>query len=151
MKKLLLTATMIMGLASVGMAETWNGPYSGVVYGQADSPEFSIDPNQVGVFGGHRKHYGDFVVGIEADAKKLDGLETYTTKGQVGYAYKDILVYGTAGYIKASYESETIEDIVYGVGVDYLFLPNQFVGVEYLETDTKGDASQLLFRVGYRF
>jgi outer membrane immunogenic protein len=141
----------------------WTGFYVGAMGGYAQ--ENSSAGNEVsGGFAGGTLGYnwqtGNFVLGIEADAAWADvgvrvgnpaiaAVETRirdmgTVRGRVGYAFDQVLVYGTAGYAWADNritlsalnvsiaESQIHSGWAAGAGVEVMFAPKWSVKAEYL-------------------
>jgi outer membrane immunogenic protein len=136
----------------------WTGPYAGLNAGYewgtiTNSP---IDPNglQGGVQGGYNWQSGQFVFGGEADIQASGADDTFapykfsnpwfgTLRGRAGWAFDNILVYGTFGFayggIKGEFfgldESKTHVGWAGGAGMEIGFMPNWSAKVEYLYMD----------------
>jgi outer membrane immunogenic protein len=151
---------------------TWTGIYLGVNGGYAfgdsnwSAPppatgNFSTDGFLIGGTIGGNYQWGQFVLGIEADAdwQNLNGT-TYSTcgsygcttqsewlatiRGRAGYAWDRILVYGTGGAafgdLQAAagvlpFSSTTQVGWTAGGGIEFAFTPNLTGKVEYLYVD----------------
>ena len=98
------------------------------------------------VFGGHAGYlyqYGNFVVGAEAEAIKLDitydGFtfitfdNSYALKARAGYAFDRFLVSGHAGAVYAETNFNGLKDWGWAAGanIDYALTDNIIVGAQY--------------------
>lgn len=138
----------------------------------------SVSGATVGGFAGYNYQLGRVVLGIESDfawsniktssafsGSPLGPQYTTSTKGdmfgttraRIGYAFDNVLVYGTGGigygHFKSSLgilpgpkgaptgpqysasDSAWLTGAAYGAGVDWMVAPNWIVGVEYLRID----------------
>jgi len=147
----------------------WTGFYVGAMGGYAQ--ENSSDVGQLsGGFAGGTVGYnwqaGNLVLGLEADAAWADvgatlgiaGLASVdytirsmgTVRGRIGYAFDQVLVYGTGGYawsdnrLTASALGVSISDSQFhsgwtvGAGVEVMFAPKWSVKAEYLYRSFEG-------------
>ena len=137
-------------------AYSWAGPYLGGNLGYAWG---SVDNNltqPTGVVGGVQGGYnwqtgGPWVFGIEGDLEATGASDTFapwkfsnpwfgTVRGRAGYAFNNILFYGTAGLAFGELrgetfglsESHTNAGWTVGVGAEFGFAPNWSAKVEYL-------------------
>jgi outer membrane immunogenic protein len=140
----------------------WTGFYIGAMGGYAEEATSGVGALNGGFVGGtagYNWQTGNFVLGVEADAAWADVGATVvvgpvaissdihalgTVRGRVGYAFDQILIYGTGGYAWANNEiaitalGVTIADTQFhsgwtaGGGVEVKFAPNWSVKAEYL-------------------
>jgi outer membrane immunogenic protein len=141
----------------------WTGFYVGAMGGYAQENTSGANEISGGFAGGtlgYNWQTGNFVLGVEADAAWADvgvrvgnpaiaAVETRirdmgTVRGRVGYAFNQVLVYGTAGYawadnritlsaLNASIsESQIHSGWTAGAGVEVMFAPKWSVKAEYL-------------------
>jgi len=141
----------------------WTGFYLGAMGGYAQENSSGIGSLKGGFAGGtagYNWQTGNLVFGIEADAAWSDigatigtpGLVTVTdrirdtgsVRGRIGYAFDQVLVYGTGGYawadnrISATALGLTFADSRFhsgwaaGAGVEVMFAPKWSVKAEYL-------------------
>ncbi len=170
-------------------AYNWVGPYAGINLGYqwgsvSNVPGGNIDP--AGIMGGAQFGYnwqsGQFVFGAETDLQLSGSEDTFapfkfsnpwfgTLRGRVGYAFNNILVYGTAGL---AYGSLHVEGLGFtesnagfgwtaGLGLELGLTQNWSVRAEYLYvglgdhfyglTGRSHDIDSSVFRMGvnYRF
>ena len=136
----------------------WNGAYVGVNLGYqwGKITNWPTSPN--GVMGGAQVGYnwqiGQFVFGAEADLQGSGAEDTFaawkfsnpwfgTLRGRAGYAFSNVLVYGTAGLafgeLRAQTfgwtESHTTAGWTIGAGAEVGFAPNWSAKLEYLYID----------------
>jgi outer membrane immunogenic protein len=163
----------------------WTGVYGGVTggYGWLKDVDRAFTPpmrasGEDWVFGAHVGYlhqFGNFVVGAEAEALKLDiqfeGLpvwaaEAYSLKARGGMALDRFLF---TGHLGASYVNTTssitlyngLADwaLTYGAGIDYAITDNLTAGLSYSHmTSDRYDGTQIYAdidtftaRVGYKF
>jgi len=136
----------------------WTGFYIGAMggYAQQNSSNVGLLGEMSGGFAGGTLGYnwqsGPLVLGIEADAAwadvgaSLDGVissrirDMGTVRGRVGYAFDQVLIYGTGGYawadnrltILAVPDSKVHSGWTVGAGVEVMFAPKWSVKTEYL-------------------
>lgn len=141
------------------LANSWIGPYIGgnLGYGWGDVSNNGAKPS--GVLGGLQAGYnwqsGAWVAGIEADLQLNSSDDTFaawkfsnpwfgTVRGRVGYAFNNILLYGTGGLafgaLKAQLpgglsETNTSAGWTVGVGAEVALNQNWSAKVEYLYVD----------------
>ncbi|MGF1619389.1 MAG: outer membrane protein [Rhodomicrobiaceae bacterium] len=143
---------------------TWTGFYfgghAGVAFDDADdSDEVFAGGIQIGY--NWQKH-GPWVFGVEADYSFIDAeLVDYmaSIRGRVGYAFDNLLVYGTGGI--AFTEQDFLGDLVgwtAGLGMDYKLTQNISVGAETLYYNFEEDSGfddaevwQVRARLNYHF
>ena len=140
----------------------WTGFYIGAMGGYAKE-DASFSPVSGGLAGGtigYNWQQGPVVFGLEADAAWADlnatagipGLVAVTAKvqdlgtvrGRIGYAFDQVLIYGTGGYAWAdtkltatalgltASESHVLNGWTAGAGVEVMFAPKWSVKAEYL-------------------
>jgi outer membrane immunogenic protein len=148
--------------AMVAPIYNWAGFYIGAMGGYAKE-DASFAPVSGGLAGGtigYNWQTGPVVFGLEADAAWADlsatagipGLVTATAKvndlgtvrGRIGYAFDQVLLYGTGGYAWAdtklsatvlglsASESHVLNGWTAGAGVEVMFAPKWSVKAEYL-------------------
>ena len=141
----------------------WGGFYLGAMGGYAQENSSGIGTLSGGFAGGtagYNWQMGNIVLGVEADAAwadigarvgnpALSALETRirdmgTVRGRVGYAFDQVLIYGTGGYawadnrMTASLLGVSVSDShihsgwTVGAGVEVMFAPKWSVKAEYL-------------------
>ena len=141
----------------------WSGFYLGAMGGYAQENSSGIGTLSGGFAGGtagYNWQMGNIVLGVEADAAwadigarvgnpALSALETRirdmgTVRGRVGYAFDQVLIYGTGGYawadnrMTASLLGVSVSDShihsgwTVGAGVEVMFAPKWSVKAEYL-------------------
>ncbi|CAN5466773.1 porin family protein [soil metagenome] len=141
------------------LANSWIGPYIGgnLGYGWGDVSNNGAKPS--GVLGGLQAGYnwqnGAWVAGIEGDLQLNSSDDTFapwkfsnpwfgTVRGRVGYAFNNILLYGTGGLafgsLKAQLpggfsESNTSAGWTVGAGAEFAINQNWSAKVEYLYID----------------
>ncbi len=157
------------------LANSWMGPYIGgnLGYGWGEISNNGMKPS--GVLGGLQAGYnwqsGPLVFGVEGDLQLNGADDTFaawkfsnpwfgTIRGRVGYAFNNILLYGTGGLafgtLKAEMggfsESHTTAGWTAGVGAEYAINQNWSAKIEYLYVDLS-EKNFLLTGVsnGYQF
>lgn len=136
----------------------WTGFYLGAMggYAQQNSSNVGLLGEMSGGFAGGTLGYnwqmGNVVVGLEADAAwadvgaSLGGVvssqirDMGTVRGRVGYAFDQVLIYGTGGYAWADNrltigplsDSKIHSGWTVGAGVEVMFVPKWSVKAEYL-------------------
>lgn len=140
------------------IANSWMGPYIGgnLGYGWGEVSNNGARPS--GVLGGLQAGYnwqsGALVLGIEGDLQLNSADDTFATwkfsnpwfgtvRGRVGYAFNNILLYGTGGLAFGTLraenggfsESKTSAGWTAGVGAEYAINQNWSAKVEYLYVD----------------
>jgi outer membrane immunogenic protein len=126
------------------------------------------------VFGAHAGYlyqYGDFVVGAEAEAMKLDITydlfnfitfdNSYALKARLGYSIDRFLLSGHAGAVYAETNFNDLKDWgwVAGANVDYALTDNILVGAQYTHygftefdgTQIDGTIDLVTARMAYKF
>jgi outer membrane immunogenic protein len=139
-------------------AYSWAGPYLGGNLGYAWGSVDNAIPKPSGVQGGVQAGYnwqsGPLVFGIEGDLQATAADDTFapwkfsnpwfgTVRGRVGYAFNNVLFYGTGGLAFGELrgetfglsESHTNAGWTAGVGAEFGFAPNWSAKVEYLFVD----------------
>lgn len=148
----------------------WTGLYIGAMGGYAGENSDGIGSLSGGFAGGtvgYNWQTGPVVLGIEADAAWADvgatigtpailAIETRirdmgTVRGRVGYAFNQVLIYGTAGYAWADNrltftgpaasisDSKVHSGWTAGAGVEVMFAPKWSVKGEYLYRSFDGE------------
>lgn len=147
----------------------WTGFYIGAMGGYAQENSDGLGSISGGFAGGtlgYNWQMGNVVLGIEADAAWADvgatvgspailALETRirdmgTVRGRVGYAFDQVLIYGTGGYAWAdnrltvsalglsASDSKIHSGWTLGAGVEVMFAPKWSVKAEYLYRSFEG-------------
>jgi len=140
-------------------AYSWAGPYLGGNLGYAWGDvhnNSSTKPSGVagGIEGGYNWQSGPLVYGLEADLQATGAEDTFapykfsnpwfgTVRGRIGYAFNNVLFYGTAGLafgeLKGQWyglsESHTNAGWTVGLGAEFGLMPNWTAKVEYLYVD----------------
>jgi outer membrane immunogenic protein len=157
-------------------AYSWAGPYLGGNLGYAWG---SVDNNPTkpsGFAGGVQAGYnwqqnGPWVFGIEGDIQATAADDTFapwkfsnpwfgTVRGRAGYAFSNILLFGTGGLAFGELrgetfglsESHTSAGWTAGVGAEFGFAPNWSAKVEYLYVDLANSNFTITgVSNGYRF
>jgi outer membrane immunogenic protein len=156
-------------------AFSWAGPYLGGNLGYAWG---SVDNNSAkpsGFYGGVQAGYnwqnGPWVFGIEGDVQATGAEETFapwkfsnpwfgTVRGRAGYAFNNVLFYGTGGLAFGELRAETFglsethgsAGWTLGVGAEMGFAPNWSAKIEYLYVDlANSDFIVTGASNGYRF
>ena len=156
-------------------AFSWAGPYLGgnLGYDWGTVSNNVTKPSGIsgGIQGGYNFQSGCWVFGIEGDLELTGANDTFapwkfsnpwfgTLRGRVGYAFNNILFYGTGGLafgeLRAETfglsESQTSAGWTLGVGTEFGLAPNWSAKIEYLYVDL----SESQFTItgvsnGYRF
>ena len=156
-------------------AFSWAGPYLGgnLGYEWGSVSNNATKPSGIagGVQGGYNFQSGNWVFGVEGDLELTGASDTFaswkfsnpwfgTMRGRAGYAFNDILFYGTGGLafgeLRAETfglsESQTNVGWTLGVGTEFGLSPNWSAKIEYLYVDL----SESQFAItgvsnGYRF
>jgi outer membrane immunogenic protein len=156
-------------------AFSWAGPYLGgnLGYEWGSVSNNATKPSGIagGVQGGYNFQSGNWVFGVEGDLELTGASDTFaswkfsnpwfgTMRGRAGYAFNDILFYGTGGLafgeLRAETfgrsESQTNVGWSLGVGTEFRMSPNWSAKIEYLYVDL----SESQFAItgisnGYRF
>jgi outer membrane immunogenic protein len=164
----------------------WSGPYLGgqLGYQWGNVTNNPARPSGIagGVRGGYNWRAGSFVLGVEADLNISAAQDRFanwkfsnpwfgTVRGRVGYAFSNVLVYGTLGLavgggrveLGGASESRTHTGWTAGVGMEVALTRAWSARVEYLYVDLSDRPYGLigsnhgfessLFRIGvnYRF
>jgi outer membrane immunogenic protein len=156
-------------------AYSWAGPYLGSNLGYAWG---SIDHNLAkpsGFEGGFEAGYnwqsGPWVFGVEGDIQATGAADTFaawkfsnpwfgTVRGRVGYAFNNVLFYGTGGLAFGELhgetfgltESHTTAGWTAGVGAEVGLAPNWSAKIEYLYVDLADSTFAITgMPNGYRF
>jgi outer membrane immunogenic protein len=155
--------------------DSWAGPYLGGNLGYAWG---SVDNNPTkpsGFVGGAQAGYnfqqGQWVFGVEGDIQATGAEDTFapwkfsnpwfgTVRGRAGYAFNNILFYGTGGLAFGDLrgetfglsESHTTAGWTAGVGAEFGFARNWSAKVEYLYVDLANSPFSITgVSNGYRF
>ncbi len=171
---------------AVNSVFSWAGPYVGVNLGYewGSVSNSGADPSGIagGLLGGYNWQYNNFVFGGEADVTFSGADDTFapykfsnpwfgTLRGRLGYAFSNVLVYGTGGFAFGDLtatsagidETHTLTGWTAGAGMEVGFTPNWSARVEYLYLDLSDQAyaitgtqnglgaSMLRFGVSYHF
>jgi outer membrane immunogenic protein len=156
-------------------AYSWAGPYLGGNIGYAWG---SVDNNPTnpsglvgGVQGGYNWQSGPLVFGVEGDLQATGADDTFapwkfsnpwfgTVRGRVGYAFSNILFYGTGGLAFGELrgetfglsESHTTAGWTAGVGAEFGLAPNWSAKIEYLFVDLSDERFSITgVSNGYQF
>jgi len=139
-------------------ASSWAGPYLGANLGYAWGSVENSATKPDGVFGGAQAGYnwqnGQFVFGLEGDIQASAADDTFapwkfsnpwfgTVRGRLGYAFNNVLVYGTGGLAFGELRAETFglseshtnAGWTLGVGAEFGIYQNWTAKVEYLYVD----------------
>jgi outer membrane immunogenic protein len=140
------------------LANSWIGPYIGgnLGYGWGDVSNNGTQPS--GVLGGLQAGYnwqsGSIVYGLEGDLQLSSADDTFapwkfsnpwfgTARGRVGYAFNNVLLYGTGGLAFGELKgqgfgfSESHSSVGYtvGAGAEFALNQNWSAKIEYLYVD----------------
>jgi outer membrane immunogenic protein len=156
-------------------AYSWAGPYLGANLGYAWG---SVDRNPTkpsgfegGVQGGYNWQTGPWVFGVEGDIQATGAEDTFapwkfsnpwfgTLRGRAGYAFNNILFYGTGGLAFGELrgetfglsESHTTAGWTAGVGAEFGLAPNWSAKIEYLYVGLSNENFTVTGQSnGYRF
>ena len=139
-------------------AYSWAGPYLGgnigYEWGSVDNNPSKPSGFVGGVQAGYNFQNGPFVFGVEGDIQAAGADDTFapwkfsnpwfgTLRGRAGYAFSNVLFYGTAGLafgeLRAQTfgwtESHTTAGWTIGAGAEVGFAPNWSAKLEYLYID----------------
>jgi outer membrane immunogenic protein len=154
---------------------SWAGPYLGGNLGYAWGKVQNSLTKPSGFVGGAQAGYnwqmGSWVLGLEADIQATGADDTFapwkfsnpwfgTLRGRVGYAFSNIMFYGTGGLAFGELrgetfglsESHTTAGWTAGAGAEFGFAPNWSAKVEYLYVDlSKSQFTITGAPNGYRF
>jgi outer membrane immunogenic protein len=137
---------------------SWAGPYLGANLGYAWGSVDNNPTSPAGFVGGAQAGYnwqsGAMVFGVEGDIQATAADDTFapwkysnpwfgTVRGRVGYAFNNILFYGTGGLAFGELrgdtyglsESHTNAGWTAGLGAEFGFAPHWTAKVEYLYVD----------------
>ena len=156
-------------------AFSWAGPYLGgnLGYQWGSVSNNATKPSGIagGVQGGYNFQSGNWVFGVEGDLELTGASDTFaswkfsnpwfgTVRGRAGYAFNNILFYGTGGLAFGELRAETFGlsqsptnvGWTLGVGTEFGLSPNWSAKIEYLYVDL----SESQFAItgvsnGYRF
>jgi outer membrane immunogenic protein len=139
----------------------WTGFYLGAMGGYAQENSDGIGTMSGGFAGGtlgYNWQTGNFVLGVEADAAWADVGATVgvfetrirdmgTVRGRVGYAFDQVLIYGTGGFAWADNRLTIVgvsDNKIHtgwtaGAGVEVMFAPKWSVKAEYLYRSLQGE------------
>ena len=140
------------------LANSWMGPYIGGNLGYGWGEVSNNGANPSGVLGGLQAGYnyqsGQLVLGIEGDLQLNAADDTFaawkfsnpwfgTVRGRLGYAFNNVLLYGTGGLAFGTLkvesggfsESHTSAGWTAGVGAEYAINQNWSAKIEYLYVD----------------
>jgi outer membrane immunogenic protein len=139
-------------------AFSWAGPYLGgnlgYAWGSVDNNPAKPSGFSGGVQGGYNWQNGPWVFGIEGDIQATGAEETFapwkfsnpwfgTVRGRAGYAFHNVLFYGTGGLAFGELRAETFglsethtnAGWTLGAGAEMGFAPNWSAKIEYLFVD----------------
>ncbi len=145
-------------MAPASYAFNWAGPYAGLNFGYEWDKVTNSAGNPSGVAGGGQVGYNwqnnQFVFGVETDIQFTNADDTFapwkfsnpwfgTLRGRAGYAFNNILLYGTLGLAYGDLrgelfglsETKTLVGWTGGVGGEVGFAQNWSAKVEYLYMD----------------
>jgi outer membrane immunogenic protein len=156
-------------------AFSWAGPYLGgnlgYAWGSVDGNPAKPSGFSAGIQGGYNWQNGPWVFGIEGDIQATGAEETFaswkfsnpwfgTVRGRAGYAFNNVLFYGTGGLafgeLRAETfglsESQTNAGWTLGAGAEMGFAPSWSAKIEYLYVDlANSDFVVTGASNGYRF
>jgi len=139
-------------------AYSWAGPYLGANlgynWGSVDNNPTNPSGFAGGVQAGYNWQSGPLVFGVEGDLEANGADDTFapwkfsnpwfgTARGRVGYAFNNVLLYGTGGLAFGELrgetfglsESHTSAGWTAGVGAEFGFAQNWTAKIEYLYVD----------------
>ena len=139
-------------------AFSWAGPYLGGNLGYQWGSVSNNSAKPSGLTGGAQAGYnfknGPWVFGVEGDLEVTGASDTFaswkfsnpwfgTVRGRAGYAFSNILFYGTGGLAFGELrgatfglsESQTTAGWTVGVGTEFGLAPNWSAKIEYLYVD----------------
>ena len=146
----------------------WSGFYLGAMggYAKENADTFALSGGFAGGTAGYNWQTGNVVLGLEADGAWADvgatvgipGLASAdytirsmgTVRGRIGYAFDQVLLYGTGGYAwsdnrlsttlrgLSSSDSQFHSGWTVGAGVEVMFAPKWSVKAEYLYRSFEG-------------
>jgi len=140
-------------------ASSWAGPYLGASlgyeWGTVDNNPTRPSGIEGGIQAGYNWQIGQFVAGIETDISVSGASDTFapwqfsnpwfgTTRGRVGAAFGNVLVYGTAGVAYGSLTATTPGNLsethtslgwTAGIGAEVGFMPHWSAKAEWLYLD----------------
>ena len=146
----------------------WTGFYIGAMggYAKENADNFALSGGFAGGTAGYNWQTGNVVLGLEADGAWADvgatvgipGLASVdytirsmgTVRGRIGYAFDQVLLYGTGGYawsdnrLSATLRGLSASDSQFhsgwtvGAGVEVMFAPKWSVKAEYLYRSFEG-------------
>jgi outer membrane immunogenic protein len=156
-------------------AFSWAGPYLGgnIGYGWGSVDNNPTRPSgfEGGVQAGYNWQTGPLVLGIEGDIQATGADDTFapwkfsnpwfgTVRGRAGYAFNNVLFYGTGGLAFGELRGETFglsethttAGWTAGLGAEFAFAPNWSAKLEYLYVDlSSSDFTITGASNGYRF
>lgn len=156
-------------------AYSWAGPYLGgnIGYGWGSVDNNPTKPSGFvgGVQAGYNWQAGPWVFGLEGDIQATGADDTFapwkfsnpwfgTVRGRAGYAFNNILFFGTGGLAFGELrgetfglsESHTTAGWTLGAGAEFGFAPNWSAKVEYLYVDLSNNNFTITGASnGYRF
>jgi outer membrane immunogenic protein len=154
---------------------SWAGPYIGgnlgYAWGKVDNSLTKPSGFVGGAQAGYNWQIGSWVLGLEGDIQATGANDTFapwkfsnpwfgTVRGRVGYAFSNIMFYGTGGLAFGELrgetfglsESHTTAGWTAGVGAEFGFAPNWSAKVEYLYVDLSNTQFTITgVQNGYRF
>jgi outer membrane immunogenic protein len=154
---------------------SWAGPYLGgnlgYAWGKVDNSLTKPSGFVGGAQAGYNWQIGSWVLGLEGDIQATGADDTFapwkfsnpwfgTLRGRAGYAFSNILFYGTGGLAFGELrgenyflsESHTTAGWTAGVGAEFGFAPNWSAKVEYLYVDLSSSQFTITgVPNGYRF
>jgi outer membrane immunogenic protein len=157
-------------------AYSWAGPYLGgnlgYAWGSVDNNQTKPSGFEVGAQAGYNWQTGPWVFGVEGDLEATGASDTFaswkfsnpwfgTVRGRAGYAFNNVMFYGTAGLAFGELdgqtffgrsESHTTAGWTAGVGAEFGLAQNWTAKIEYLYVDL-ADENFTITGVpnGYRF
>ena len=154
---------------------SWAGPYIGgnlgYAWGKVDNSLTKPSGFVGGAQAGYNWQIGSWVLSLEGDIQATGANDTFapwkfsnpwfgTVRGRVGYAFSNIMFYGTGGLAFGELrgetfglsESHTTAGWTAGVGAEFGFAPNWSAKVEYLYVDLSNTQFTITgVQNGYRF